>query len=726
MGLTAWTLTVAMFCGLLSFSFALTLSTLKQVHRDFAGPQALSGELIRDLNTLEELRQMVLTIEKRNRSRWLPRFGLRHGDTVEKDMKALYCVRFFTDFMGPLDRAWDQTVLTFNARTPGERIGTALSLYARRIDLMENALTERSLAHLAALPKPDFRPLVFDPKAAVIPEALALMETQYRHALIWTDPDRLQPALTAMKDRFKHLLIDQNLPLDMLIDWANTRGPAIVLSDFWKGSARLKDERTIPPAYTVDGFEAIVGMLAELDGALAQPLVMETRKTEFLRTYRRTYLDTWGRFARQFPEGAFTLNSREEHQATLRAMGSTGNPYFIFLDRLADEIHPGLADDEEPPPWVRLALAATDIRHYEAKADEAQTSGAAATLAKKGARLLGRAGRLATSATPTPDLMIHAEPFKRYREAMAAMAQACESDAAAFHLASQVFGEDPTGGQSSHSSARRAAEDLKAALAAHQDNRGIFVRLLDGPVDYLWSRAVRGASCRLQGLWDEKVLADIQGVHDPKRMSDMLLGNDGLVKTFTAGPGAPFIGRDSRRGYFAKKADQETIPFTPAFLSFLTRGAWSARSAQNLYKVKLDGLPTDANADAAMMPHVTKLELECAAGAQSLDNYNYPVSHTFEWSPIECGDVTLSILIGPLTLKKAYTGFRPFARFLKDFEKGQHTFYRMDFPDQGAELKRMNIKFIKVKYKITGGGPVMTLLNMEAGKAPEVIVSCSN
>ncbi|GAB6097182.1 type VI secretion protein IcmF/TssM N-terminal domain-containing protein [Desulfatiferula olefinivorans] len=725
-GLAAFALCVALLCGLLSFSFALTLSTVKQVHRDFAGPPTLSGDVIVDLNTLETMRQMVLTIERRNRSRWLPRFGLRHGDAAEKDMKALYCRSFFTDFLGPRDRDWNQTVLSFDAKTPGDRIGTALSLYARRIGLMEGFEAGHSIDEAAELPGPDFRPLSFDPNAAVIPEVLTLLDRQYRHALAWETPDNRRRALAAMKDRFKHLLIDRNLPLDFLVTWANTRGASITLEDFWKGGNRLKDERTIPPAYTVDGFGAVAGFLDELEGALDQPLLLETRKTAFLDTYRRNYLDTWGRFARQFPEGAFTLTGREQHQAAVRAMAGPSNPYFVFLDRLSDEISPGLTDGEPPPSWVDLALSLTGIRHYEAREGEAESSGAAATLAKKGARLLGRAGRLATASAPAPDLMVHAEPFKRYRDAMAAMARACGSDASAFHLASQVFAEDPTGGQSSHFAARRASEDLKAALSAHQDERGVFVRLLDGPVDYLWSRSVRGAACRIQAIWDETVLAEIQGVHDPKQTADMLLGKDGLVKAFTAGPGASFIGRDSRRGYFAKKVDGETMPFRPEFLSFLTRGAWSARSAQSLYKVKIDGLPTDANADAAMMPHVTKLELQCATGAQSLDNYNYPVSHTFEWSPDECGDVSLSILIGPLSLKKTYTGFRPFARFLKDFDKGGHTFYRMDFPDQGPELKRMNIKFIKVKYRISGGGPVMTLLNMEAGKPPGEIVSCSN
>jgi type VI secretion system protein ImpL len=148
---------------------------------------------------------------------------------------------------------------------------------------------------------------------------------------------------------------------------------------------------------------------------------------------------------------------------------------------------------------------------------------------------------------------------------------------------------------------------------------------------------------------------------------------------------------------------------------------------QNSYKVRLEGLPTDSNPDATISPHATKLEMNCKSGGQSLDNYNYPVSRTFEWSPTECGDVNLRIVIGDLVLTREYTGNRSFQRFLRDFGDGQHTFYRTDFPDQDTDLKRLGIKFIKVKYRISGGGAVTSLQNTESSavRVPEVIVSCS-
>jgi type VI secretion system protein ImpL len=248
----------------------------------------------------------------------------------------------------------------------------------------------------------------------------------------------------------------------------------------------------------------------------------------------------------------------------------------------------------------------------------------------------------------------------------------------------------------------------------------------------------------------ETVLTEVQGASDKKAMGDMMLGKEGLAKNFAKGPAAPFMNRDIRRGFYAKAVAGKTIPFRHEFFSYLSKGSIAAVAAatappppppkaeQSVYKVKMEGLPTDSNPDASSPPHATRLELSCASGTQSLDNYNFPVSKTFSWAPAECGDVTLKIIVGDKTLVREYTGTKQFARFLKDFSDGQHTFYRSDFPDQEGDLKRMGIKFIKVKYAISGGGPVMSLLNPEApppapagsavlmSRAPEVIVPCSD
>lgn len=727
MGLSAWILAGVVLCGFLSYSFAMTLSNVKQFQKEFSKPPEIAGELLKDLNTLEHMRQAILSMEKQNQNRWLPRFGLNQSDTVERDLKAAYCSSFATDFLGGYDKKLDQATLAFSEKTPGSRMGACLSLYARRITLTQEAINGGDLEHLGALPQPDFTPLVFTDGSPAIPEALDLLETQYHHYLIWEDGKDLAQSEKLMTDRLKHLLVNKGTTLTWLTQWANEQGKPILISDFWKGSGRLKDEVVITPAYTRKGYESITKILAEFEGSLGDPLSMEKKKQDYLAGYREDYLDTWFRFMRMFPQGAFTLSGKEEKLSAALRMSGRENPYMVFLDTMTEELSPWVDDDKAMPAWMKPVLELSEIKtcEQESPADGEKKDGLLDKAKKMGMSKLGKAGRLAGAISVSPEsLMVSAQVYKRYKEALAALSKSCASNPASFKLASEVFSEDVANGTSSMAQAQQAADELKVTMGTYTTEQKVFARYLNGPIDFMWSLSVKQAACHLQAVWDETVIAEVQGVYDQKVLADMLLGQDGYVNKFTGGPGAPFIGKSRRTGYYAKKAAGETMPFHADFLSFLTRGAYSVKSAENLYKVKIEGLPTDTNPDATIMPHVTKLELECAAGAQSLENYNYPVNHTFEWSPSECGDVSLAILIGDITLKKAYTGFRPFARFLKDFGSGYHTYYRSDFPDQSADLKRMNIKFIKVKYNISGGGPVIMLLNMAAGKAPEEIVTC--
>ena len=101
-----------------------------------------------------------------------------------------------------------------------------------------------------------------------------------------------------------------------------------------------------------------------------------------------------------------------------------------------------------------------------------------------------------------------------------------------------------------------------------------------------------------------------------------------------------------------------------------------------------------------------------------------PVSQSFDWSPQTCGDVVLTIKVGNLVLTKKYRGYQAFPKFIKDFEKGQHTFMAKAFPDEEPALKRMGIKYITVKYQFKGHRPVLKLLRSVPGRIPRSIATC--
>jgi type VI secretion system protein ImpL len=83
------------------------------------------------------------------------------------------------------------------------------------------------------------------------------------------------------------------------------------------------------------------------------------------------------------------------------------------------------------------------------------------------------------------------------------------------------------------------------------------------------------------------------------------------------------VGRDLKRGYYAKEVFGRALPFEQAFLSFFSRAkvglavaAMAAAASDNA--VTVNGLPTEANDNARVHPHATKLVLQCMDSQQSI------------------------------------------------------------------------------------------------------------
>jgi hypothetical protein len=107
-----------------------------------------------------------------------------------------------------------------------------------------------------------------------------------------------------------------------------------------------------------------------------------------------------------------------------------------------------------------------------------------------------------------------------------------------------------------------------------------------------------------------------------------------------------------------------------------------------------------------------------------LINRHYPIKRTFNWSRRDCGDVRLQILVGNLVLTKHYRGSEAFAEFLRDFDKGLQTFSLDDFPEESAELKSYGLKFIEVRYKLSGHDEIIHPPGPSLESIPQRIVRC--
>ncbi len=733
MGFSAWILAFVVFCSMLSYSFGKTLGSVRQGHHSLAEAgdvNALSGVFNHDLNLLRRYRLAVSDVERRNRERWLPELGLDHASDLEKEIKARFCRKFSKDFLGGYDKALEREASGFSDSTPSRLVGQTVAYYARRINLSENVISGMPPEELVKLPQPDFDFIVSRKEKGLGKNQRSVMEDLYRHYLVWCGKEAVEQEKLAMRGQLIRLAGKKDLSLRWMVDWCNENSGRkdLTLAVFWGGSRRLPEEVRISPAFTAAGWDMIMGVLNELEESLDDPATIKRKRDDFIAWYKEAYQKAWLRFARNFPWGVYKLTGSDEQLAVAKKIAGGEGPYFAFFDRMSKELPVCLDDDETPPEWMSQIFDFSAVRKHVEKPEDPTAQAMVEKVKKKGVNFLGTAGKAVVSRIPSAEaLKTSGEIYGRYKQSLENLAMSCASRPSAFKLASDVFKEDPSMGESFLASSRRHADELKSSMPHSVGSGDVAGRLIDSPMDFLWNISVRKAACHIQDLWSETVLSEVQGVKDKKTMADMLMGKDGgLVIAFVKGPVAPFVGRDAGRGYYARHMAGKTMPFNGGFFSYLTRGAFSTQAEQGLYKVKIEGVPTDTNPDAAVIPHVTRLEMECAGGVQNLEYYNYPAAKVFEWSPSECGDVSLKVTIGDLTLRRDYNGFRAFARFLGDFRSGQHTFYRADFPSESAVLKRMGIKFFKVKYKISGGGPVISLLNVDTGRVPEVIVSCSD
>jgi len=122
-----------------------------------------------------------------------------------------------------------------------------------------------------------------------------------------------------------------------------------------------------------------------------------------------------------------------------------------------------------------------------------------------------------------------------------------------------------------------------------------------------------------------------------------------------------------------------TIPLDKALFAFLNKGARAqveaqvkAQTKQQNYTLGIRGLPTEANSDAKLQPHGTRLELHCGASMQSIANYNSRAQDLQLVARCLRGR-HFTIEVADLVLTKRYMGPQAFPEFLKNFQGGQRT-----------------------------------------------------
>lgn len=731
LGLASWVAVAVAICGLLSFSFVKNLRTLRDVTSEFKTPPVLQGEVLTDLVVMDRFCEAILKVEEQNQNWWIPRLGLNESREVEIQLKEKYCKQFKDGFLVSFDKQMTVRMVNFVGSTADEVMGQHVVHLVRRINLLQGRLKGEDREILQSKPQPSFGPVLLGGDQRLIPEVREKFVKLYFYYVVWRlDSPGLNQEMNELQAWLKRVLTLKGANLNWLVTSINGDESLsyVTLGDYWDGSLTSTSEKTVPPAFTLEGKERIDSFSQEMESALPDPLVIAGRKLEFQAWYRKAYIEAWYDFVSVFPKGVERLKGRDEWQRVAARVGSDQGPYFALLDRMAKELKP-LAQGKDLPSWINLVdeFKATKVQATQAAA--LSNKGALVKATKKGRGLIAKIERKMSKVDTGKALetrLAAAKAYRDYEGALSEIRAATGSRAAAFQMAGQAYNEDPATGKGPIFIAGSGADKLRSSMGSGKPAEKMFWNLINGPLDYLWVFMRTESACHLQDLWEKEVLMELQGLSDIKIMNQILFGGGGLASKFIEGPAAPFVSRSLTKGYYAKKVLGEGIPFEGSFLTFLTKGAkvGAAKPIQPNYAVTIKGLPTDTNRGAQLKPHATRLEIQCADGVQKLINLNYPVRKTLNWSPGNCGDVILQIEVGNLTLTKTYSDYPAFSRFLRDFASGQRTFYRKEFPKSQAALRRLGIKYIKVKYQFKRHQSAMAVLGATPGKVPSGIAKC--
>lgn len=727
-GLTSWIILGIAFCGLLSFSFVKNLKTIRDISQEFTTPLAEQRDTLTVPSALEKYRREILVVEERNRNWWFPRFGLTESLKVEAAVKERFCRTFRDGLLSPFDGKMADAVSSLSSSTDDVVYGDYVVHLARRINILKSRLDGVEPGALRKMPQPDY--LVFEAweGSGDGRSARQMFGPLYLSYLDWrTDQDTLAGEMSRLRLLLTRLFTERDDGLRWVAGWIDNRSalPRVSFAEFWGGSLNLAGEKSVPPAFTRKGKGAIESLFKELETALETPGVLTARKPGFDEWYRGSCLAAWQDFAADFQRGAERLNGVTEWRQAAARMASEQGPYFALVNRISNDLQP-VAVGSSMPPWLRQIYQFQRIRIQGA----VQASNPVVRSGLGGRRLLAGIrrgiGREAAARKIESKIALSAS-FQHYRDSLSAVSAATASRNLSFQLATQTFGEDPAAGKSPVYLAANAASELKASAASGGAPDPVFGQLVAGPLEFLWTFIRRESACQLQSLWEEQVLAGTMGM-SPQQVLPYLAGPDGPAWRFVKGPAAPFVAPHPS-GYRPRVAFGGSIPIDSALFGFLSKGAkaqatvMEAGKQQNL-NVGIRGLPTDANTEAAIKPHATRLEVQCGGNSQILVNNNYPVGKTFTWSPESCGDVIFQIEVGDITLTRHYSGVDAFPDFLRDMRGGRRTFSVREFPGEKSALGRMGITSMTVNYQFIGSGSVLQRTAAVTGNAPRSIAQC--
>lgn len=706
-----------------------------------------------------ELNASVELVEELASKRWAPWYNPVETPAFVEQMKARIADSVHEELIQPIDTEFGIALESqfFNTVPGSEReilqsVSTYTGIIVRRINILNAYLNGSSQQELLQMPMPYQSRDV----AGVSDGVMESINELYVQSLFWREPDGVKGAgdtdvVVAQRNMLQadldRILKHNGGSLRWVINWVNA-DPAITsyrLGDLWQGgTGRIEMDIEIPGAYTLAGKESIDTFIEQLIKASPDSDAIEQMLPDFKEYYRENYVKAWRELAENFNRGLATLKRRSEFLAQINNLSTGQNLYFKTLDLVSDQMSP--FTNETIPDWLYMVNYYQDMAAL--KPDESvDTSGRDKVLTKLALKTVGSLGPIGKAlskkakgglktkkkldkASGGPSLSEReirlqkaAELLDEYRNALKEVVYNAQIQSVSYDMAKELFKkpDDPAAGTGPYALAFAAVQKLQALVGKPDDDNMAFWQLYMGPLKLVEEFAVEEASCGFEELYNEKYLAEIDGVPSYKK-EEFAYGESGILWTFISEQAGPFLKERAGKGFVPVKARNKKLHFNQDFITYLSKAKDHLKAADN-YKVTLNTRPTNTNIDSLYHVSETTLSLACAAGPLKLVNRNFPDSQTFIWDE-SCGDTRLQIKIGRLELEIEYPGTKGFLDFIHDFRRGYHRYKPQDFPDYTKQLREYGVSFIELQYDMRGHLEILKMLDTKPMDAPKSAASC--
>jgi type VI secretion system protein ImpL len=719
------------------------------------GAQDFSGPMSSDLHALQGERSAIHTLLARPgwQQRWMP-FQRRVNQVQQTLMK-----RFVGQFHREIIAAdLDPLLLTSLPQLAQGNNNILLAAWAqtlvRRINLIDAALQGRDVYGMPA-PGTEMALLLSSAHQTLQdPMDAILLGDMYRDYLTWQGNRGL---LDDEGRGLRQVLASLNLTdrsIDWIYAWVQLQGnlKPVRLTDFWNIPDR-PDLPYIPAALTPDGVRSATAFLDEAGRASGNTRDWSKRRQEFQQHYQSAGVEAWYEFTDVFARVPDLLADGTARRAVMTALLTPNDPYrrLMHLITAVGNVLPVAAR----PDWIVEASRLHILDELAASGQNGGASNAAekfSMVERFGGQVikeLPQGGSLDKGLASLSSDNAALKLLQTYQQGVHdTIVPLQQGDGTAMKAAIDIwsFGHDPSVKNVPLVNARTALDTLRQQQGTPGNRTQVVWDIAAGPLDFVLDYAARNAGCRLQQTWENSVLSAIQGVTDAELSNQLLYGDRGQVKAFLDGDIKYFVDRDTVR-YEARPAMDHKVPLNGQFYAFasMTQLRQVTLASQQLQSkrasdeataltqqqaelekqiaklqtttgtVTLNTVPPQTNSDAHILPESVTLTLQCASGAITLENLNFPNSAVFPWSMATCGDTTLRIRYSTFELTRQWSGAQGFIEFLREFSSGTRRYTPADFADQKTMMTQANIQWLVITYRQQGQAPLQAAFS-EAAK----------